>query len=240
MTSTLRLICVNIESPPLFTKETPTAARIGYEVDVATALAERTGRALEWVYLPWSDMIPALNAGVGDAILCGQGITEHRRRLVSFTRPYAIFDEAILIRRGENIRSAADLAGKRVLAIADSTNMALAETFAGAEVVPFAATGADVLGDLVAELRSGMVDAVVDDEVALQPLTEAADVEIAFSVPTGNEWALAVAHDKPAVLRTLDDAMALALSDGAVRAAWDRWLPNLRYPFDSAIAGARA
>lgn len=238
MTSALRLICVNIESPPLFTKETESAERVGYEVDVAHAIAEASGRELQWVYLPWSDMIPALDSGAGDAILCGQGITEHRSRLVSFTRPYAVFDEAVLVRHGEGITSAADLSGKRVLAIADSTNMALARTFTGAEVVPFDASGEDVLGDLVAALRSGEVDAVVDDEVALQPLTTADDVDIAFSVPTGNRWALAVAQGKPAILQALDSALAQALADGAIHAAWQRWLPGLRYPFSPASTGA--
>ncbi|MGE2833287.1 substrate-binding periplasmic protein [Mycobacterium sp. SMC-4] len=233
----LRLICVNIESPPLFTKETAETPRVGYEVDVAQAVAEAAGRRVEWIYLPWSEMIPALNDGAGAAILCGQGITEHRSELVSFTRPYAVFDEAVLVRRGENITSAQDLAGKRVLAIADSTNIALAQTFTGAEVVPFTASGEDVLGELVAALRSGDVDAVVDDEVALQPLTTADDLDIAFSVPTGNRWAMAVAKDNPSVLDELDGALAQAFAVGAVRRAWVRWLPGLQYPFAEAHAG---
>lgn len=233
MTEPLRLLCVNIESPPLFTKATDTAARVGYEVDVAEAIAAATGRELVWEYVAWSDMIPGLNSGAGDAILCGQGVTEHRSRLVSFTRPYAIFDEAVLVRRGEGITSAADLAGKRVLAIAESTNYALAETFSGAEVVPFAASGEDVLADLVGALRSGDVDAVVDDEVALLPLTEAEDIEIAFSSPTANRWALAVAQHRPEMLDLLDGALAQAFSSGAVHAAWQRWMPGLGYPFGS-------
>ncbi|OBF28000.1 ABC transporter substrate-binding protein [Mycobacterium sp. ACS4331] len=240
MTSPLRLICVNIESPPLFTKATAEADRVGYEVDVAHAIAAEIGREVQWVHLPWSEMIPALNDGAGDAILCGQGITEHRSTLVSFTRPYAVFDEAILVRRGEGITCAADLVGKRVLAIADSTNMALAQTFTGAEVVPFDASGEDVLGELVAALRSGAVDAVVDDEVALQPLTDAEDLAIAFSVPTGNRWALAVAQDKPAVLQTLDEGLAQALANGTIHDAWQRWLPGLRYPFPAPDMGVRS
>jgi polar amino acid transport system substrate-binding protein len=238
MSEPLRLICVNIDSPPLFTKATDNAARVGYEVDVAQAVAAAAGRELQWVYLPWSDMIPALNDGAGDAILCGQGITEHRRGLVSFTQPYAIFDEAILVRRGDGIRSAADLVGKRVLAIAESTNYALASTFTGAEVVPFAATGEDVLADLVHALRSGEVDAVVDDEVALQPLISVDDLDIGFSVPTANRWAMAVAKNRDATLETLDHALGQAFSSGAIADAWQRWMPALRYPFATEGAGA--
>ncbi len=240
MTEPLRLLCVNIESPPLFTKATESAGRVGYEVDVAEAIAAAAGRELKWEFSRWPDMIPALDNGAGDAILCGQGITEHRSRLVSFTRPYAIFDEAVLVRRGAGFTSAADLAGRRVLAIAESTNYALAQTFTGAEVVAFAASGEDVLADLVAALRSGDVDAVVDDEVALQPLTDADDLEIAFSSPTANRWALAVAHHKPETRELLDNALAQAFASGAIHAAWQRWMPRLRYPFSPDHIGATA
>ncbi len=231
MSDELRLICVNIDSPPLFTKTTDTSARTGYEVDVAAAIARAAGRTLRWVHLAWSEMIPALNDGAGDAVLCGQGITEARQRLVDFTRPYAVFDEAILVRRGDRIGSADDLVGRRVLAIAGSTNLELAKTFSGADVIPFAATGDDVLSDLVGALRRGEVDAVVDDEVALQPLTEEADLDIAFSVPTANRWAAAVAKGNADMLHLLDGALAQSFSSGAIAAAWNRWMPELSYPF---------
>ena len=159
---------------------------------------------------------------------------------MSFTRPYAIFDEAVLVRRADGIRSAADLVGKRVLAIADSTNYALASTFTGAEVVPFAATGEDVLADLVGALRSGEVDAVVDDEVALQPLIAVDDLDIGFSVPTANRWAMAVAKNRDETLETLDHALAQAFASGAIGDAWQRWMPELRYPFAAETAGATA
>jgi polar amino acid transport system substrate-binding protein len=104
-------------------------------------------------------------------------------------------------------------------------------------VVPFDASGEDVLGELVAALRSGEVDAVVDDEVALQPLVTADDIEIAFSVPTANRWAIAVAKDNSEMAETLDRALGQAIEDGTVRDAWLRWMPGLRYPFHTQPAG---
>jgi polar amino acid transport system substrate-binding protein len=229
----LRLIAVNVDSPPLFSKATALHPREGYEVDVASAVAEALGKVVEWVYLPWPQMIPALNSGEAEAILCGQGVTDSRRALVDFTRPYAIFDEAVLVKAESGISSPGDLRGKRVLAIDGSTNLALARTFEGAEAIPFAATGENVLDDLISALRNGDVDAVVDDEVALQPLAESSDLAIGFSVPTANEWAIAVSKDDESNLKALDAALGQAFSSGAVRAAWERWMPTLRYPFDA-------
>jgi polar amino acid transport system substrate-binding protein len=136
------------------------------------------------------------------------------------------------VNAGSGISSPGDLRGKRVLAIDGSTNIALARTFEGADVVPFAATGENVLDDLVSALRNGDVDAVVDDTVALQPLVESGDLAIGFSVPTANEWAIAVSKGDESNRKAIDAALGQAFSSGAVRAAWERWIPTLNYPFD--------
>jgi ABC-type amino acid transport substrate-binding protein len=226
----LRLLCVDLESEPLFTKILADRPREGYEVDVAESIAQRIGATVEWIVRPWSRMIPSLLAGEADAILCGQGITPEREELVTFTRPYAVFDEAILVMPGSGITGPDDLAGRTVLAIAGSTNYRLATSFEGANVVPFDAEGDDVLGDLVAELRSGRVDAVVDDEVVLHPLCRSGELEVAFSVATGNRWALAVAPDRPSTHERLDALLGEAVAAGDLERSWTRWMPEIAYP----------
>ncbi|PRC56330.1 amino acid ABC transporter substrate-binding protein, partial [Mycobacterium sp. ITM-2017-0098] len=84
--------------------------------------------------------------------------------------PYAIFHEGVLVRRGAGIHGPDDLVGRKVAAIENSTNMALAQTFSGAEPVPFGAGSDDVYADMLAALLSGQVDAVVDDDVVFVPL----------------------------------------------------------------------
>ncbi len=230
MTAQLRVICVDADAPPLFSKAAG-GVRPGYEPDVAALVAERLGRELRWVMLPWPEMIPALVAGEGDAILCGQAITAERRRVVDFTNPYAVFDESVLVRAGGAITGPGDLRGRRVGALANSTNMALAETFDGAVTVAFDGTSDDVLGVMIEAVRSGEVDALVDDDVALLPAAAEPGLEIAFTVPTRNAWGMAVAKDRPDLRRELDAALAAAIGDGALAAAWNRWLRPLEFPF---------
>lgn len=228
--SALRLLCIDIPSEPLFSKEAPGSPREGYEVDVAEAVAARLGLAVEWEFRAWNQMIPDLNSGQADAILCGQGVIPEREELVDFTRPYAVFDEAVLTLPGAGISSPADLVGKRVLAIAGSTNLKLARTFEGAQVIPFAAEGDDVLADLLAELKSGAVDAVVDDEVVLHPVCRDGQFEVAFSSPTANRWAIAVAKGDVETLRRVDDALAAAIADGDLERSWKKWMSEIAYP----------
>ncbi|MBJ7465399.1 MAG: amino acid ABC transporter substrate-binding protein, partial [Mycolicibacterium sp.] len=228
----LRLACLDAEAPPLFTLWTPENGRDGYEPGVAAALGAELGREVEWVRVPWVDMIPAVQRGDADAVLCGQGITAERQAQVDFTRPYAIFHEGVLIRRGDDIHSAADLVGRKVAAIENSTNMALAQTFTGAEPVAFGAGSDDVYADMLAALLAKDVDAVVDDDVVFVPLGAThPDYELAFTVQTANRWGIAVAKDRPDTLADIDGALGRLIDSGRLQQVWAQHLPTLDYPF---------
>ena len=225
MNRPLRLICVDLSAPPLFGKADPDGSRHGYEPSAAETIAAKLGRPVEWVVTSWSDMIPAVNDDRGDAIWCGQGITAARAELVDFTDPYAVFDESVLVRADSDISTPADLAGRRVGAIDGSTNMALAQTFPGAVTVPFAGTD-DVFGDMIAALRAGTIEALVDDDVALVPVGDEPDLKLAFTVATRNRWGVAVAKGNDALRGDLNGALRASVADGSLETAWTRWMPR--------------
>lgn len=220
----LTLACSSLPAPPLFWTD-PDGSRHGYEPDAAEAVAAAAGLEVRWIFTQWSAMRPALEAGECDAIWCGSAITEERLRVFDYTRPYAVFDESVLVRADAPVAGPADLDGLRVGAIAASTNMALAETFPGAVTVPFDGATDDVLGDMIAALRAGDVDAVVDDDVAFLGL-EDPGVRVAFTVETRNRWGAACRKGNGDLVALLDDAIAAA----DLRSVWERWLPGLGYP----------
>jgi polar amino acid transport system substrate-binding protein len=237
----LRLACLDAEAPPLFSRWSAERGRVGFEPSVAELLGQELGRPVEWVRVPWADMLPAVRAHEADAVLCGQGITPARQLEVDFTTPYAVFHESVLVRRGTGIGSAEELVGRRVAAIVGSTNLRLAETFEGAVPVTFGEDGSDdVYADMLAALETGEVDAVVDDDVVFVPLGENDPrFEVAFTVKTGNRWGIGVAKDRPELLRELDDALDRVVADRRHRKVWEDWLPTLDYPFtDRSSKGA--
>lgn len=61
---------------------------IGFEIDVATRLAEDMGVKVEFQPTAWSGIIPALLTGKFDVIIGGMGITPQRALQVNFTQPY--------------------------------------------------------------------------------------------------------------------------------------------------------
>lgn len=144
MSAPLRLACLDAEAPPLFSLWTTERGREGYEPGVAEALGAELRGPVEWVRLPWVEMIPAVQRGDADAVLCGKDITLERPAQVNLTRPYAVFHEGVLVRRGSAIHGTKDPMGRRVAAIENSTNMALAEIVTDATTVAFDAVSDEV------------------------------------------------------------------------------------------------
>lgn len=230
MTRIIRLACIDSEALPLFSKSPDGRSRGGYEPEAAALVAERLGLEVEWVMLPWEDMIPAVRRGDADAVWCGQGMTEERAALVDFTRPYAVFNETLVVRADDPARAADQLAGYRIGAIANSTNMKLAETFPGVELVSFGASD-DVFGDMIEATRSGRIDGFVDDDVVMIPLAqEDPDFVEAFTVLTGNRWGIGVAPGNDALRTEIDGALAAVIADGSLERVWRRWMPLLPFP----------
>jgi polar amino acid transport system substrate-binding protein len=61
---------------------------IGFEIDVATRLAEDMGVKVEFVPTQWDGIISALQTGKFDVIIGGMGIVPKRNLKVNFTEPY--------------------------------------------------------------------------------------------------------------------------------------------------------
>lgn len=65
-----------------------TGKLIGFEIDVATRLAEDMGVKVEFVPTKWAGIIPALITGKFDVIIGGLGILPQRNLKVNFSAPY--------------------------------------------------------------------------------------------------------------------------------------------------------
>ena len=73
-----------------------TGELIGFEIDVATRLAQDTGVKVRFVPTKWDGIIPALLTGKFDVIIGGMSITPKRNQQVNFSIPYDYSGVAIV------------------------------------------------------------------------------------------------------------------------------------------------
>ena len=73
---------------PLMSEKTMTGEVIGYDIDMANALAESMGVKLVTKVLPFNELIPALEQGKVDIVLSNMTMTVDRNMRVAFAGPY--------------------------------------------------------------------------------------------------------------------------------------------------------
>lgn len=135
----------------------------GFDLDLAAEVAERNGWTVKYEPIDWDAKDTLLNSG---AITCiWNGFTmEGREDDYTFSDPYMLNDQVIVVKADKGIASLADLAGKNVITQTDSAALDvlegdradLAATFANLETIAEYNTA-------FMQLESGAVDAVACD-----------------------------------------------------------------------------
>ncbi len=112
---------------PPFTMKSKGGELIGYEVDLAKALAKNMGVELKLVEMPFSDLLGALKAGKVDAVMSGMTMTPERNLEVLFAGPYLLSGKSILTKsKLINEISAASAANEkkyRIVSLKGSTSV---------------------------------------------------------------------------------------------------------------------
>lgn len=81
-------IAVDAPYYPFAYTDKSTGKLTGFDVDIAEALCRQTGRACEFVVLPFDEIIPSITARKVDISVAGMGKTEERQKHVIFTEKY--------------------------------------------------------------------------------------------------------------------------------------------------------
>jgi polar amino acid transport system substrate-binding protein len=160
---------------------------VGFEVDLADAMAREMGVRAKFVQLPFDGIIPALQAGKYLAAMTAISDTEEREAVVDFVN-YALDDEAILVPKGnpKNITGPESLCGLRLSVTRGTIQVKHAEAFSrkcvddGKPAINIGAYQGDTASHLT--VKSGKADAATSDSAALAFVARTVDDGNAFEV----------------------------------------------------------
>ena len=136
---------------------------VGYDVEIAQAIADHLGVELTVVPTPWDTLFIGMEAGTIDMVINGVDVTEGRKATYDFSDPY-LYDKAVLIvnEDDEVIKQFEDLEGKTTANSIGSTYMEIGEQY-GAEV-----QGVETLDQTLEMLGNGQVDATINSDASFQ------------------------------------------------------------------------
>ena len=133
---------------------------VGYDVDIARAVAQKLNLKVEFLTAPWDAMLAAFDAGKADVVFNQVSINEDRKKKYDMSVPYTMPYPVIVVHKDNNdIKSFADLKGKKSVHSATSNWAAIAEKNGATVVV------ADGFSKGVELIISKRADDTINDNV---------------------------------------------------------------------------
>ncbi|QKS46481.1 transporter substrate-binding domain-containing protein [Paenibacillus cellulosilyticus] len=168
---------------------------VGFDIAIAQQIAKDLGVELEIQDMKFDGLLLALNSGKVDLVISGMTPTEERAKSVDFSNVYYTAEQGVLVKKdaAASYQSFDDLKGKRIGVQKGSIQEGIAKGIEGAQL-----TSLSKISDLVMELQSGRVDAVIAEMpvtklyAANQPTLELTNI----AVPTSEEGSAAIAVKK--------------------------------------------
>lgn len=207
---------------PLFGLVGPNGVPEGFDVEIATLIAEKLGipeDGIEWKETVSQNRESFIETGEVDIVVATYTINDARKERISFAGPYYEAGQSILtLKSNEDIQGPDDLAGKKVCTVSGSTpEQNLLENFPDAEVVPFG-----TYSECLEPLANGQVDAVSTDNVILAGFAANDEtLEVRGEPFTEEPYGIGLAKDDEEFRMWINDALEEMFEDGSWTEAWE-------------------
>jgi polar amino acid transport system substrate-binding protein len=190
---------------------------VGFEVEIADAVARRLGVKARFVQIAWSNLVPGLERGDFDVILNGFEATADRRARLVLSRPYYVYAETLAVRRDAPLRYL-DLAGKRVGTLNQTYAFDLLRARGGEPVLY------EGVQEPYLDLAAGRLDAVLlEDVIANRYGCPLAGVTCVGGEAALGTYVIGLRKGDAALAAAVDAALDELEKNGELHAILERW-----------------
>lgn len=194
----------------------------GIDIEIAYALAQKLGLELVVDDMDFDAALAAAESGKSDIVAAGVTVDEDRLLTMDFTDTYATGVQVVIVPEDSDIKSIADLEGKKIGTQRGTTGYIYCSDEYGEENVVAFDDGATA----VQNLMGGKVDCVVIDNAPAQEYVKAnAGLTILDTEYANEDYAIGMAKGNTVLQAALNKAMAELKADGTVQAIIDKYIP---------------
>src|SRR5271168_702668 len=199
----------------------------GLDRDLVDAVAKELGVQVSYLDLPWTSVLPGLEAKKFDLVIAPVTITKERMKRYAFSLPIADATAALMKRANDSsIMKPEDIAGKTVGGQKGTSQVEQLKAFAAKLPKPVEVKEYVDNNQASADLAAGRVDATVNSlpnlayAAQLRPDTFAV-VTPPFGQPTYFSWV--GRHDDATLMDAVNAALVKIEGDGGMAAIQKKW-----------------
>jgi ABC-type amino acid transport substrate-binding protein len=220
------LVALDPSFPPFESLDESTGKPVGFDVDLAEAIAARWGVRAQIVPAGFDELVDAVSAHRVQSAISALPVFPWRVKEVSFSSPYVEAGLLLAAPAGSPITSTASLAGRRVAVEWGSEGDAQAralqsELKPAARLLPLESPEA-----ALSAVAGGQADATIIDAISLALFNRTASTRLkAIGAPLRSDpYVVIVPRDAGGLLQAVDDALAALEADGTLSRLRAKWL----------------
>ena len=200
----------------------------GFDLDLAKEVCERNGWELKLDPIDWDAKDALLNSGSINCIWNGFTM-EGREDDYTFSEPYMLNEQVVVVKADSGIASHQDLAGKTVMTQVDSAALDVLQNEEEGGQAALAVTFKELqtIGDYnnaFMQLESGMVDAVACDlSIAEYQIAAKPDVYKKLEPLSTEHYAVGFKLGDDELAKTVSDTLKAMNEDGTVKQLCDKY-----------------
>lgn len=195
----------------------------GFDIELAQEVGKKMNKTIKLQPIDWKMKETELNSGNVDLLWNGYSITEERKEKVAFSKPYMKNRQAIITLKDSDIKTKADLSGKKVAAQDQSSAVdAIGKAKDDFKELVTFPTNDEALRDL----ESGRVDAVVADEILARyyiKLKGEEKYEVLNEDFGDEEYGIGMRKDDTKLQEALNKALEEVIADGKAAEISNKW-----------------
>ena len=193
---------------------------IGFEVEIADALANKLGVHAQMVQNQWDALVPALQRGNFDIVLNGLEITDEHRAQIAMSVPYYVYTQQIITRKdNDSLTNLASLKGKAVGTLAATVAQRLLQKDGDVDVRVYPGQV-----EPFRDLNNGRIDAVMLDlPIAVYYLTKEPNLKRSGEPFAPGYYGIGIRKEDQSLLLALNKAIVELQADGTLEKIYRKW-----------------
>ncbi len=156
------VIAIDATYPPM-ESEGNDGKPVGFDIDFATELTKRLGVKPEFVVMNWDGILAGLASNRYDVIISAMNVTAERKKQVDFVE-YVQMSQLFVAKKGINVATEKDLAGKVIAVQADTTSSEFVEAKKKAGIAIKEMKAFKLANEAFAAVKAGQAEVIVVDE----------------------------------------------------------------------------
>jgi ABC-type amino acid transport substrate-binding protein len=205
---------------------------VGFDVEIMGAIADKLGLKLEWKKANFDTIFTALAAHQFDAVAAAATIKPDRLQVVDFSTPYYNARQSLTVNttKTPDITTTDQLPSTAIIGVQKGTT---GKDWAVANLAP---KGIQIktytaAPDAFTDLEAGNITGIINDEPSSEAEVQSRPgLKVVQAIDTGEHYGIAVAKDRPDILKGINDALKAIIADGTYKKIFSKYFPGVPVP----------